>query len=119
MGTFTVAATLIHPLQPERRRTLDLVVDPGATWTLLPSDVVAEFGLRIGRQRTVMLASGEQVVYPMGQVVMRLGTEELTTIFLAGPPGCQALLGAVTLEELGVAPDPIRKVLIPIVGLLA
>ena len=118
MGTFTVAATLIHPLQPERRRALDLVVDTGATWTLLPSEVVAELGLRMDRQRTVTLASGERVAYPMGQVVMRLGTEELITIVLAGPLGCYALLGAVTLEEFGLAPDPIKKILTPIVGLL-
>ena len=50
---------------------------------------------------------------------MRLGTEELMTIFLAGPPGCYALLGAVTLEEFGLAPDPIKNILTPIVGLLA
>ncbi len=41
------------------------------------------------------------------------------TVFLAGPPGCLALLGAVTLEEFGLAPDPIRKVLVPVGGLLA
>jgi len=119
VGTFTVLATLSNPTHPESRLTLDLLVDTGATWTLLPAGAVARLGLATPRDRTVLLASGDRVVYPMGQVALRLDGEELTTIFLAGPPDCRPLLGAVTLEEFGLAPDPVRKVLIPIVGLLA
>lgn len=119
MGTFTVPATLARPDRPERRLTLDLLVDTGATWTLLPGEVVTELGLETRRERTVMLASGERVTYRVGLVAIQLNGEEWPTMFLAGPAGCQPLLGAVTMEEFGLAPDPVRKILVPIVGLLA
>ncbi len=119
MGTFSITATLARPQHPEPRVTLDLLVVTGATWTMLPADVVARLGLATALQRGVTLASGERVTYPAGQVSIQLNGEELVTLFLQGPPGCLALLGAVTLEAFGLAPDPVRKVLVPVAGLLA
>jgi predicted aspartyl protease len=86
---------------------------------MLPSEVFTELGLTAARQRSVTLASGERVTYPAGQVAIQLNGEEVITVFLAGPPRCLALLGAVTLEEFGLAPDPVRKTLVPVGGLLA
>lgn len=119
MSTFFVGAKLAHPQSPDRCLELELLVDTGATWTLLPGEVVEELGLSASRQRTVTLANGERVTFRSGHVVITLNGEDLTTMFLAGPPGCLPLLGAVTLEERGVAPDPVRRVLIPVAGLLA
>jgi clan AA aspartic protease len=119
MDTFSVPASLANPERPEQRLTADLLVDTGATWTMLPQEVVAGLGLRASRQRAVTLASGERVTYPAGQVTIQLNGEEIITVFLSGPPGCRALLGAVTLEEFGLAPDPVRKTLVPVGGLLA
>jgi clan AA aspartic protease len=119
MGTFSVRANLTSPEHPERRLALDLLVDTGATWTMLPDETVRQLGVTTTRQRAVTLANGERVTYPAGQVSIQLNGEEGITVFLAGPPGCLPLLGAVTLEEFGLAPDPIRKTLVPVAGLLA
>lgn len=119
MGTFSVTASLANPQRPDQRRTLDLLVDTGATWTRLPQEVVSQLGLMATRQRSVTLANGERMTHPAGQVAIQLDGEEVITVFLAGPSGCLALLGAVTLEEFGLAPDPIRKILVPASGLLA
>lgn len=119
MGTFSVSASLANPQRPEEPLTLDLLVDTGATWTLLPADVVSQLGLTTPRQRMVTMANNARVSYPAGQVVIRLNGEEVITVFLTGPPGSLALLGAVTLEEFGLAPDPVRKTLVPVGGLLA
>lgn len=66
MGTFSVSAGLANPQRPEQRLALDLLVDTGATWTMLPSEVVAELGLTAARQRAVTLANGEGVTHPGG-----------------------------------------------------
>ena len=113
MSTFSVSATLIHPERRERSVALDLLVDTGATYTLLPAEVVAELELPTPEDCPVELASGELVVYDMGEVRMRLGGRERATVFLAGPPGCHGLLGAVTLEEFGLAADPRHQRLLP------
>lgn len=119
MGTFSVSVSLANPQRPERRVSLDLLVDTGATWTRLPAAVVSQLGLTASRQRTVTPATGERVNYPAGQVAIQLNGEEIITVFLAGPPDGLAILGAVTLEEFGLAPDPVRKTLVPVGGLLA
>jgi clan AA aspartic protease len=113
MSTFTVRATLIHPEHRERSVEADLLVDTDATYTLLPPELVTQLGLSTPYQRRALLGSGERVVYPIGEVRVRLGDEERTTVFYAGSPGSRALLGAVTMEEVGLAADPVSGRLIP------
>ena len=119
MGLFTVPATLSNPIDPARRLVLDLIVDTGAVYTMLPATVVQELGLETPRQRAVMLASGELVTYRVGIVNLALQGEEWPTFFLEGPSGSLALLGAFTLEGFALAPDPVNKRLVPVVSLLA
>jgi len=119
MGIFAVPATLSNPIDPGRRLVLDLIVDTGAVYTMLPAQVVAQLGLDTPRERRVMLASGEHVTYRVGIVNLGLHGEEWPTFFLEGPAGSVPLLGAFTLEGFALAPDPVNKRLVPIVSLLA
>src|SRR5437016_1790085 len=47
VGTFTVPAVVRNPRHPERSVALDLLVETGAgaTWTLLPADIVTQLDL--------------------------------------------------------------------------
>ena len=114
MSTFSAQAIIANSDQPQRRLGVELLVDTGATYTLLPGEVVRHLDLATPWQRTATLASGEDVTYPMGHVLMRLNGEEMPTIFLAGPPGCQGLIGAVTLEEFALVANPVRQRLVPV-----
>jgi len=114
MSTFSVQAFIANPAQPQRRLGVELLVDTGATYSLLPSEVVRHLELATPWQRTATLASGEDVTYAMGQVLMRLNGEEMSTVFLAGPPGCQGLIGAVTLGQFALAADPVHQRLVPV-----
>lgn len=119
MGLFTVPTTLSNPGNPDRRITLDLIVDTGAFYTMLPAEVVEQLGLATPQERPVVLASGEHVTYRVGVVNVWLHGEEWPNLFFEGPPGSLALLGAFTLEAFALAPDPVNKRLVPIVSLLA
>jgi clan AA aspartic protease len=118
MSTFSVRITLTNPEQRDRSVTLDALVDTGAMYTLLPADVVARLDLRALDEWQAQLASGERVVYPLGEVRVRLGNRERTTLFAAGPVGCPALLGAMALEAFSLAADPVHQRLLPVVGTL-
>ena len=96
VSTFSVQAIIANPERPQPWLGIDLLVETGATYTLLPGEVVRHLDLTTPWRRTATLASGEDVTYPMGQVLMRLNGEEMATVFLAGPPGCQGLIGAVS-----------------------
>ena len=113
MSTFTIRATLIHPDHRERAVAANLVVDTGATYSLLPAEIVTRLGLATTEEWSAVLASGERVVYGMGEVRVRLGERERTTVFLAGPPGCYPLLGAFALEGFALAVDPVHQQLLP------
>ena len=106
MSTFTIPATLIHPDHRERSVSAEFLVDTGATYSLLPAEVVERLGLTAEEDFDALLANGEPVVYRLGEVRIRLGRRERTTIFVAGPPRCLPLLGAVTLEAFALAVDP-------------
>jgi len=114
-----VRATLSHPEHVERAVTVDLVVDTGATYTLLPAEAVAALELATPYEQPAVLASGKQITYRVGEVRFRLGDEERVTVFFLGPLGSRALLGAVTLEQFGMAADPVNRRLIRVPALLA
>ena len=113
MSTFTVEATLIHPEHRERMVTAEFLVDTGAFYSLLPAEIVERLGLDAEEDFEGVLASGEPVVYKQGEVRIRIGRRERTTIFVAGPPGCLPLLGSVTLGAFALAADPRHQRLVP------
>jgi predicted aspartyl protease len=45
MGTFTVQAIVWNPHNPEKRLILGLVVDTGATYTILPASIPEKLGV--------------------------------------------------------------------------
>jgi clan AA aspartic protease len=96
--------------------TLDLLVDTGAIYMLLPEQVVTALGLSAVEERPAELASGERVMYGIGAVWVGLGGREFPTVFVAGPAGCPPLLGAVTLETFGLAVDPVHQRLFPVIA---
>ena len=118
MSTFSERVILMHPEHRDWALTLDLLVDTGATYTLLPPDVVARLDLPILEEQPAELASGERVMVRVGEVRVRLGERERTTMFVEGPPGCHLLLGAFTLEAFGLAADPVHQRLFPVIATL-
>jgi aspartyl protease family protein len=113
MSTFTVTATVLNPEHRERAMEVDFLVDTGATYIVLPPDVVDRLGLETRMERRMMLASGELGVWGLGDVRLRLDGEEHPTTFLAGPRGCRALFGAFGLELFWLAVDPVHHRLTP------
>ena len=118
MGTFTVRAILSHPERREMQVALDLLVDTGATWSLIPPDAAQSLGIEPSGTRAVRTADGRRLDLPLAEVRFTIDGRSLTTPCLIGAPGAPALLGAVTLEAFGLAPDPIQKILVPVTGLL-
>jgi len=98
--------------------TLDLLVDTGATWSLIPPETARVLGVEPFETRPVRTADGRRLDLPLAEVRFTIDGRSLTTPCLIGAPGATALLGAVTLEALGLAPDPVQKILVPVTGFL-
>ena len=110
MGLFTVRATLIGPTG--LTEDLELLVDTGATFSVIPTAVANRLGLRVRRQQSVVIAGGRRDVWPVAEARIAIeGHGDVPTLSFITDEG-PALLGATTLENLCVAVDPVARRLV-------
>lgn len=62
------------------------------------------------------MADGRVIERETGPVLITVDGETVPTLCIFGDANSTPLLGAVTLEECGLAPDPVAQRLIPVVG---
>ena len=97
----------------DRSATVRMLVDTGATFSVIPKALAREIGVRRHRRPyTVILADGRRVKCAAGIVSYRIGKREAPgTILIGDVP--EPLLGVETLEGLGLAVDPLKGRLTP------
>jgi clan AA aspartic protease len=117
MGTFRYPVTLLS-LDRTQRVTLEMLVDTGATYTWVPEPVLQQLGYHPTFRRRLRLANGQIIERSGCEAIVEIDGNALTTIVLFGDPASEPLLGAVTLEQFSLAPDPVSQRLIPVEALL-
>ena len=117
MGTFSVSIHLRNEFTQEFIQ-VDTLVETGATYTMLPADLLETFGVQAIGQRDFELADIGGVRYDVGEAKLRLNGDELTVLVVFAPEGASPLLGATALELFGLAADPVNQRLIPVPALL-
>ncbi len=115
MGTFR-ASIEIADSQRGRYEAIEAMVDTGATYTWVPRDVLARLGVEPEFRRQFITADGRAIERDMAETRVRYDGQERTTMVVFGDDGSMPLLGAYTLEGLGLAADPVGKRLIPVPG---
>ena len=113
MGLFNVAVSIANQRQPERRISLDALVDTGAYFCAVPASVLHELGVSPLRQRPVRLADGSIRRVDVAEARVGINGDEVTTQVMFNEEGTQPLLGALVLEELMLVVDPSAKQLVP------
>ena len=96
-----------------KRATLEFLVDSGAKYTLLPFKNWKAIGLKPVRRLTFVLADGTKVKRNISECYINLPQGKTHTPVVLGKPGDEALLGVVTLEELGLVLNPFQRSLQP------
>ena len=117
MGTFSVPVQVGNQATGEFLQ-VDALVDTGATYSLLPRDMVTQLGIMPAGQSTCQLADDSIVTYEIGEARLRLQGDELTVLIVLAPEGTSPLLGATALELFGLVADPVNQRLIPVPALL-
>ncbi len=101
----------------KKRLKVRMLVDTGATHTVLPIDLARRLGMPKSPQKIrVELADGTRKRMEVRAVVVRLLGREAGDTVLIGPRGAEPLLGIEALEALGLAVDPRRGRLVPTRG---
>ena len=99
--------------------SVKFLVDSGAKYTVLPADAWKAIGLQPKRRLTFILADGTQIERNVSEAYISLPEGDAHTPVVLGEEGDQALLGVVTLEELGLVFNPFQRSLQPARMMLA
>lgn len=113
MGTVTVTIE-IGDADGERFESLDVVVDTGSNFTCIPGRILRRLGVPVQRTALSELADGSVAPVEIGETIIRLQGQRITTPVIFGEDGEPNLLGVVTLEQALLAVDPVGKLLVPV-----
>ena len=115
MGIFHRTVRL-SSLDGERSIELDALVDTGSSYTMVSGDLLRKLGILPVRRVPLELADGRLVEYDIGRALATVGGCTESTLVLFGEDHADPLLGAYTLEGLGLAVDPLHGRLIPAIA---
>jgi len=89
--------------------SVKFLVDSGAVYTLLPHQVWTSLRLTPKRRMSFTLADGTGVERDISECHITLPQGDAHTPIILGQKGDDALLGAVTLEILGLVLNPFSR----------
>jgi hypothetical protein len=119
MGLTVLAIEVGNPAVPETTESVEFLVDSGAIYSVVPSTVLARLGIRPLTEQEFRLADGSAIRRKKGIALFRYGERVGGADVIFGEDGDSLLLGAFTLEALGLALDPLRRELRPLPMILA
>ena len=119
MGMTVVRARLTN-FQDRRRSTeIEMTVDSGAIYSVVPSAILRSIGVKPQSTQRFGLADGRSVRRGVGFVMFEIQGCEGVSKVIFGRTGDASLLGMVTLEELGLSLDPLKRRLRPLKLMIA
>src|SRR5437660_561937 len=119
MGLTTLKVGVANVADPDTVRMLEFLVDSGAIYSVVPTPILEELGIKPIVEQEFRLADGSAITRRKGGAVFRYKDRVGTADVIFGEEGDHLLLGAFTLEALGLALDPLRRQLLPLPMILA
>jgi clan AA aspartic protease len=103
MGITFTKATISNPRQPRRGVIeVEFLIDTGAIFSVLPGPIARKLALAELDREEFTLADGSRRAYDVGEAFFELGDRRGTSKVVFGPANVTPLLGALTLESLGL-----------------
>lgn len=112
VGTFSADFILWNADQTVSR-SLNGLVDTGASYTMVPASILEELGIEREDTETFNLADGSRRDYDLGFARMELDGKRRRVAVIFGPENAGVLLGALALEMFALAADAKYRRLIP------
>ena len=119
MGLTVVELEVGNPAMPEITEKIELLIDSGANYSVVPAAILEALGIRPIAEQEFRLADGSKITRKKGAAFFRLDNKAGGADVLFGEEGDCQLLGAFTLGALGLALDPFKRELKPLPMILA
>ena len=113
MGEVRVEIAVVNPVTGARSGPIVALVDPGATLTMIPAEVLHRLGIGTTPSISLVLADGRRVNRDTGHAMVVVEGDAVPCRVVFGMPGDAALLGLTVLEQAGLAVDPVPRRLLP------
>jgi clan AA aspartic protease len=94
---------------PKGEESVTFLVDTGTGYTLVPYEVWQRIGLEPTRTEEFRLVDGSRMTREMSECHITLSEGSAHTPVILGEPDDEALLGFVTLEEIGQVFNPFTR----------
>jgi aspartyl protease family protein len=119
MGLAVLEIQVGNPAKPEDLRAVEFLIDSGAIYSVVPAAILDELGIKPIAEQAFRLADGSKITRKKGGAMFKYGDQIGVADVIFGEPGDSTLLGAFTLEALGLALDPLKSELKPLPMILA
>lgn len=119
MGLSVLKLEVGNIANPEVTETLEFLIDSGAVYSVVPTPVLERLGIKPFAEEEFRLADGSTIVRKRGGALFKYGNRIGAADVIFGEEGDSLLLGALTLESMGLVLDPLRRELKPLPMILA
>ncbi len=119
MGLTVLELEIGNPAHPEVTERLECLVDSGTIYSVVPGTILEKLGIKPLVEQKFRLADGTRIVRQKGIALFKYGERIGGADVIFGEEGDSVLLGAFTLEALGLALDPLRRELKPLPMIIA
>jgi predicted aspartyl protease len=119
MGLTFLEIEVGNPANPRVTKPVEFLVDSGVIYSVVPASVLRKLGIKPLTKEEFILANGEKIVRKKGIALFRYAGKVGGADVIFGEPKDSTLLGALTLEALGLMLDPLKRELKPLPMILA
>jgi len=117
MGTFSAKLRVWNPAMPGRVEELNVIVDTGASYSWISRSRLEALGVEPVRKMRFRTIEGKTIERDLAPVFVATDGFTGGDNVVVAEAGDMEVLGAHTLESLGITVDPVGLKLIPTVGL--
>lgn len=117
MGITFLKVKVVNPERPKNSRVCEFLVDSGTVYSVVPQSILKKLGIKPTSSQEFILANGEVIKKAVGNAYFEYLDKIRAAPVIFGDEGV-FLLGATTIEALGMILDPIRRELKPLPMLL-
>ena len=114
MGLTVLKIEVGNPANSSTTETVEFLIDSGAIYSVVPRPVLEKLGIKPLSKEEFRLANGQVIVREKGIALFKYGNKIGGADVIFGEPDDSNLLGAFTLEALGLALDPLKRELKPL-----
>ncbi|MEW5767140.1 MAG: aspartyl protease family protein [bacterium] len=119
MGLTVLEMEVGNVSAPDVTEKLEFLIDSGAIYSVVPHQILERLGIKPLTEQEFRLADGTKIMRKKGVALFKYRDKIGGADVIFGEEGDSILLGAFTLEALGLSLDPLRRELKPIPMIIA